>query len=713
MFRLLASGFWLGAVFITLVSIGQPKQEGLRFPWAGGLNSCQYCEVDLNLDGLPDLIIFDRHGDRVLPFISDGTTGLNGYSFHPEFIDHLPDLHDWVQLLDYDGDGKKDIFTYSNGGVRVFRNVSDSVLKFKLITNQLKSFYYTGKVGILVTLVEYPGIADIDGDGDLDILTFSALGSFVEFHRNMSVEKYGTRDSLDFRLADPCWGDFKQSAGSDLITLNVTCPYKDSPLPENRCTKSQGSKHIGSSFLALDYNGDGNKDLILGDFDYPNLKLLVNGGTPDSAHIITQDTTFPSTGWPINLCSFPALSFIDLNHDGARDLVASPFNPALFSADNFNSNWYYENSGTDLHPGFQFKGSRFFQDQMIDVGSNSSPVLYDIDGDGLTDLLVGNYGYFDSSWNEQGSLKTRFISKIAWYRNDGSRFNPHFRLTTDDFGNLSALRLTGAFPTFADLDGDGDMDMITGNSDGSLIYFINVAGRGNPPVFAAPVMNFLGIDVGAFSATQLFDLDLDGLPDLIIGEKSGNINYYRNTGTTAVPHFTFVTDSLGKVNVTNYAISYDGYSTPHFFHDAVRGTLLLVGCEEGKVHLFTGIDHHPGSVFLQADSLIPLITGVENIKNPGWRTTVTSDTLTDSHDIDLIVGNFSGGLNYISRNLSPQVVTSLEDKKAPFTSPLHLMPNPASAYVSISFDRPNQVRINTLQIFTITGEVIFETQFTA
>jgi hypothetical protein len=40
----------------------------------------------------------------------------------------------------------------------------------------------------LVTNVDYPAIFDIDNDGDLDILTFWGLGSFMELHQNMSVE---------------------------------------------------------------------------------------------------------------------------------------------------------------------------------------------------------------------------------------------------------------------------------------------------------------------------------------------------------------------------------------------------------------------------------------------------------------------------------------------------------------------------------------------
>jgi len=66
--------------------------------------------------------------------------------------------------------------------------------------------------------VIYPAMADIDNDGDLDLLTFFGLGSYVEYHKNLSVEKYGTCDSLDFILTDKCWGILKK-------VLNQTISY--------------------------------------------------------------------------------------------------------------------------------------------------------------------------------------------------------------------------------------------------------------------------------------------------------------------------------------------------------------------------------------------------------------------------------------------------------------------------------------------------------
>ena len=62
----------------------------LRYPWTGGLNSCQFVTIDLDLDGIQDLLIFDRHGNRKLTFINTGTPGVIDYRFEPSFARLLP-----------------------------------------------------------------------------------------------------------------------------------------------------------------------------------------------------------------------------------------------------------------------------------------------------------------------------------------------------------------------------------------------------------------------------------------------------------------------------------------------------------------------------------------------------------------------------------------------------------------------------------------------
>ena len=366
------------------------------FAWAGGMNSCQFSQIDLNLDGIKDLMVFDRNGNRMLTFINHGTAGSVDYEYAPQYQAAFPIMSDWVRLIDYDGDGKEDIFTYTVGGMKVFRNISDSVLKFKLVTSLLTSYQYNGFINLYVSLADYPVIADIDGDGDLDILTFFSLGTYVQYHKNLSMEKYGNADSLTYKLTEMCWGHFKESPVSNQLILNDSCPYTCS---QNSFQNNleDAPRHTGSTLLAMDANDDSVSDLLIGDVGYNGLMMLYNGGTKDSAWMVSQDTVFPSNSRKINLCSFPAADYVDIDNDGAKDLLVSPFDPALTNAENQHSVWLYKNTGTNSSPVFEFQTDNFLQSKMIDVGSGAYPVLFDYDGDGLQDLFIGNYGILDSS----------------------------------------------------------------------------------------------------------------------------------------------------------------------------------------------------------------------------------------------------------------------------------------------------------------------------
>jgi len=669
----------------------------LAQPWIGGLNACQFSEIDLNLDGIKDLFVFDRHGHRILPFVNHGTPGKVDYTYAPEYISRFPNMREWVNLVDYNCDGKKDIFTYTTGGIRVFKNVSDTSLEFKLEVPLIYSYYYSGYVNLFALIDDFPVIDDIDGDGDKDILNFFTLGKYLNYHKNLSMEKWGHCDSLDFRLKEECWGYFEENESSNVLTLDITCGEKCSIIPSGK----RRERHAGSSLLAIDLDGDEDRDLLLGDIDFPTIAGLINGGTRDSAHMISQDTLFPSNTNSIDLISMPLPCYVDVNYNGVKDLLVSPSDPGLERCKMGESVWRYNNTGTNDTPHFEFQQENFLQDQMIDLGGGAYPVIYDVDQDGLDDLIIGNWGQLDSTYYLFGFLYLVYHSQIAFYHNIGATNNPVYKLIDLDFGNLSEVEILGACPSFADLDGDQDADMLVGNMEGNIFYLENLAGPGNIPHFSNPQPYYQSIDVGDYSTPQLIDLDRDALVDLVIGEMEGNLNYYRNDGTSANPEFIFVTDSLGKVNVTDENVSLFGFSVPCMF-DHSGEYQLFVGSESGYIYYYSNIDDNlDGSFTLKEDKLLYIKEGI--------RTGVAVYNFNGDQYVDMIIGNYGGGVS-LFRGVTPPPL-GLQEPVVVEPVKLFVYPNPVRNVLTIGRSElaiGNWQLAGKLSVYNVIGTKIYD-----
>ena len=94
-----------------------------------------------------------------------------------------------------------------------------------------------------------------------------------------------------------------------------------------------------------------------------------------------------------------------------------------------------------------------------------------------------------------------------------------------------------AIPSFADLDNDGDMDLLVAEQYANMQYFENL-GTAEAPSFEAPQQNPFGLSTGyGISAPEFGDFDNDGDQDIVVGAYYGNLEYYLNTGTDSTPNF--------------------------------------------------------------------------------------------------------------------------------------------------------------------------------
>jgi len=641
-------------------------------PWAGGANVPQLSPLDLNNDGILDLVIFDKNGDKINCFINNGTEGIIDYHYAPEYNINFPDLEDWVLLRDYNCDSKMDIFTSHNGGIRLYENTSSGDNLSFILIGTILTDRGSGPTNLYVSSVDIPHIGDLDYDGDLDILTFTIIGSHVEWHKNTSIENFGTCDSLSYQLADDCWGDFSENFSDNSVTLN-DCEEKKSG------SNLQSSKHSGSTVTALDLTGDSYFELLLGDVTFDNLVMLENSSDAENALMITQDVAFPSNTISVDIPKFPAAYHFDFDNDSKKDLIVSPNGNNV--SHNYENIWFYKNESTTEASELNLIQKNILLDQMIEVGSGANPVLFDYNNDGLQDLIIANYGYYIEGGN--------FNSQLALYKNIGTLNNPEYKWITDDYAALGTLAFENNIsPTFGDLDNDGDLDMLVGDSDGKLHLLNNIFMSGESNFFINAV-DYFDIDVGSFASPFLVDLDRDNDLDLIIGTRHGNIYYYENQGSINDAEFILVNELFGGINLTD-PIYNTAYTTPTVI-DGENGFELYVGTEKGSIHHYTNIDDNLEGIFTEVnDSILIYSNGIRtapyiyDLNNDGWN--------------DMLLGVYTGGVHLLWGCDYNQVSTTEKESII-----FKIYPNPTEGILHLeNFDS-----IGKLNVYSLGGRLCY------
>jgi hypothetical protein len=601
-------------------------------PFTGGLNSPKPDLVDLDADGDLDLTIVQPDGG-ITQYRNQGNPSSFLFRFVTDRMQGI-DAKSWATFADIDGDGDLDLFTDANGTVAFHRNVgSAAVPNWQLITTTFQGIMNSG-------FGNTPSFVDVDGDLDLDYLEMEQNFGTARFYRNQ-----GTVQSPNFVFVTNTFGCIDTFVGF-------------APQGGKEDQGDSASQHGISVISTVDIDGDNDRDIMIGDLINLNLWYFRNtpgGCAPACTPATSCYTKITDAFLPINTLGLNQARFGDLDHDLDFDLVMGVTNQGA-AIDNLV---YMINSGTRQVPNLVAVDLNLIK--AIDIGRSSQPAFANLDGDGDKDLYIGG---------EDG--------KIAVFRNVGSATSPSLVLETPlEDGTDTVIDVGGsAAPVFLDFDGDGDQDLFVGTQSPARVRHYRNNGTPSSPSFAlinSNFGNFASPHLPDFNASPaIADLDADGDWDLLVGEFGvtgiPRLFYVRNNGTNQAPVWVVVSDNTPNTFVFAQRV-YDGDLAPELFDiDGDNDLDLFVGERAGNVNFYRNTGTPQAFTFtLESESFAGVQVGNES--GPEF-VDITGDGLQD-----LFVGEQCGGLSYYKR-VVPDAVGDPPAAPAPAVATIALHPNP-------------------------------------
>lgn len=285
----------------------------LETPFTGGFNSPQFVQLDLNNDDVLDMVVFDRHDQKILPYIRK-----NGrWVYDKSYEKTIPRLNFWIRVADLNGDNKPDIFTLNTiSNLVIHLNVTqpgDKEIKFKDLGSQYFRNKYDTTFFILynplgLSKLDLPHIGDLDNDGDVDIVSYDPYNRSYYMFRDVRTEKSWPKDTFEFQDMDYCFGYFNEGLDNNFILGQ--CLYKEKLKP----------RHVGgASLLMFDNDEDGDYEMLASNVGFKNMILLKNAKAQRDIYYDTMvqvDSIFPVNTRRAADFTFPSAFMADADADG-------------------------------------------------------------------------------------------------------------------------------------------------------------------------------------------------------------------------------------------------------------------------------------------------------------------------------------------------------------------------------------------------------------
>ena len=485
---------------------------------------------------------------------------------------------------------------------------------------------------------------------------------------------------------------------------------------------SIGTDTINSELLAIEYDFDDDTTMTVEEthiFDVSKLGSKVLGvwkvteasDAPDLSNLTLEytfenDSTISfhriessSEGIDVGYASAPV--FVDIDRDADKDVFIGSQDGTII---------YYENTGSSIKAVFTHKTGSSNPLSGVVVSGAAAPSFVDIDADGDMDLFIGE---------DDGT--------ISHYVNGGSSTTPSFSEKTGDDNPLDGVDVGyNSKPTFADINGDGDMDAFMGEYDGFINYYENT-GSSTTAAFTVQVDaddTLLNSDVGTNSAPAFVDLDKDGDLDVFIGDDNGFNHYYKNDGTNVAHSFSLKVGSDNPLNAVDVGEDDNMKATPAFVDIDGDGDMdLFVGENDGTInHYLNGGDIVNAAFTEQTDESNPLnvAASVTDTRTGGW---VYTDAIKqvqvafyDTSGGEVETGTVSFDTDSLTIPVSAYMYWKTDKRDVTFQKTSHVtgFSAPADSVVSVSGGWGYDKETNLLSVMVLgqteSGAVSFDTK---
>jgi len=542
--------FFMAALFPFVIN-AQIYTEVHNYGWGMGIDDAAPVIHDIDEDGVYDMLLGCDNG--TIWHFEQYVLNPDSFVFVSYKFSNIDEQDRSVPTFtEIDGDGLLDlVIGRGDGRLSWYEQDEPNSYSFSLIDN-----YFNGiNIGARAT----PFFTDFENDDKLDLLVSQSLGNIFYYRQqsaNSDTFNLVTASFLNYNpgiYSTPFIGDINNNENLDLILgngngfihhLEQDSVVKDTFHLVNTNFFNHPEKYQPVTYFE-DIDNDSKLDLIVGrSTGLVSHYEQSTQGSNDYSTVISQSVLGirdfgGHTGFAVS----------DIDNDGKLDFLIPEYLPGVSE-----KMLHYEQNGS----GSLVLGLIDTNFNNVGIGNFYYPTLYDIDGNGLLDLIVGK----------------NYTGIHHYEQTDSNSYN--FRLRNNEFNNNMNIGQGQQF-AFIDLDGDSLLDMLVGEGNGRIFHFVQ--NSVNDSTFTQVNNYFNNIDAGYYASPTFTDIDGDTLIDLIVGGIDGKLWYYEQDSSDKLI-FNLITNFYGEINVENN-------STPRFVDIDNDGlTDILVGERYGGISLF-------------------------------------------------------------------------------------------------------------------------------